>query len=109
MARRSLSKALGAGLLQIEAPVDDFAVLGHCVLQSFGGGKKSTSIGTSCGRPFDSSGRPATLVLLRTSLERLPPTDGFRHPLFFHESGPPRGCSCSARGTGSFIPTMGGP
>jgi len=35
VARRGLSKALGAGLAQIQPVVDDFAVLGHRILQSF--------------------------------------------------------------------------
>jgi hypothetical protein len=35
VARRGLSKALGAGLLQIQPAVDDFAILGHQILQSF--------------------------------------------------------------------------
>jgi len=35
VARRGLSKALGAGLLQIQPAVDDFSILGHRILQSF--------------------------------------------------------------------------
>jgi hypothetical protein len=35
VARRGLSKALGAGLLQVQPAVDDFSILGDRILQSF--------------------------------------------------------------------------